>query len=385
MKTRLCVLLLITSTSLCFGMRAPSSSSTNVNDHWMLQCALATENAPLALAIADAMYKKNALEFFKNLSRNKHRGNFYKNIAPSFIARYGNTFLTAAFIAAAQNKNLENVTYLFEQSLNTTKIDQPTLNKAIQATLINYPPTYIYRNDLATYNNMQLILFLEEKGAKISPEGASKALGSLADLNFNFISLNIFNDWGAKNQFNSRCSLSRRTIAKFFISRGGTFEKESFCSDCETSCMAPCAQMDSHRVGKPCTAGSVLGYIVTGLCCPPCTALNIVSCCQDDSLPVCCPCDIALALARSCLPSKEMRIELYTPPATALLPKINAPTNPNAALPTAIPMNEQRPSKPTSTDLCPVILNMEYTDPQAALHKNNCDQALLLYNNSDDF
>ena len=297
-------LLIIFSPSICFGMRKPSSSSTNVKDLTILHKAFEDKNIPLLLALAETDESPEKTSLALEMASKEV---FYlpdADLTPQLgLNTQACQFILGRLKNKCSQKDINNalITAAHEQSYEKTKFllehyrddfNQETLNQAIGAILtktrrflddnnsymlVQFPnPMFIYGNKKATENNIALIELLQQHGAEIPPAESAFALTGLME--------------------SSACSGSsknRRETAKFFLSRGGRFVEE--CSlDCKISCGAPCVQLDLHRVGKPFTIGSALGFALGCIVCLPCNAL---------------------ATVRSCLPEETISLNLDTPPA----------------------------------------------------------------------
>ena len=348
MKKMFFTFILVLSTPFCLGMQESVNDSTRLNSSVVLIDAFKGANITSALTLiqdghhASLIYKQLLKEISKSFhsypdskqyddQTEKHIRLllsdpynpaiygilFYEKIAPALIEKIGQQGLTDSLLTAAQNQSLEKVEFLLKKYSN--QLSQETLNRTIEATLTTErsfysddgPSTTLLRENLifrhqnpkATRNNIALIELLKKYGAELSPSAASKALEDFQS------GTNVIGDDGYcgvctvypkntdalhffYNQANSSCNQTRRDTIKFFLSQGGVFET-SCKNDCYTACNAPSIQIDLHRVGKPFTVCSALGFVVGCL--------------------MCCPCN-TLAVARSMIPEEPISLASIMPP-----------------------------------------------------------------------
>ncbi len=287
---------------LCFGMEEPSSSRLDAD---CLTNALKTDNVPLINALVQARYGsiKNALIYASKevvfdpeegyqSEYPKHGINpSTRQVAVPLLSSYMNDAqLQDLLETAARNHSLEMTKILLEQ--HPGKFTQQTLNNALEATLVARrtvlcnemayatlvrSPIFVDGDPEATKQNAALVQLLESHGATLSPESATTALNALRGTIAGTVQFSgRFPSCGdTSNQMCSGCDSTRRESAQWFIRHGGRFHNNLLLNAAAT-CIAPGADIDQDCVGKPATAGSLLGHLLGCVLCLPCHAIACI-------------------------------------------------------------------------------------------------------------
>jgi hypothetical protein len=319
MKTKFLTLLILFSPSICFGMREPSSSSTDLNDIRPLEAALNDKNIPLIGAIVNIKkhYTSDAsnvisilCEAYKDsfiirellysapecvLKKISRETNYYRPriiycssyecdmttyqmIVPYLVKNCKNdSGINKALIAASGSLATEKATFLLEHYGKS--FTKNTLNEAINS--FAGPRIFSIYNKEKTKKIITLMELLKKNGAKMSSDAASLTLRILDVEPTNFSAEKTRYDENIL-ECNS-CNITRRNIARFLIAEGGKFKSNDSCfENCRSSFYRPCTQIDMCLAGKPYKPQSLLYQFIGGLSgcllCLPCNICKLAAC-----------------------------------------------------------------------------------------------------------
>ena len=250
MKAKLLTLLIIFSPSICFGMRAPSSNSTDMNDPETHKAALRDRNLPLC-GLAAALKKDTAMSFLSIASQTS----FIPLIDHLVANDPEDSFLLNQFLNNSNERFYKTKKYLIEKY--SDKVPQGTLNNVLRniANESDCPG--------AIWESIPLLVLLHQKGAQITPDVAQDSLNRM--LKYPFVC--------------DGCNGKTRDYTSFLLSRGARFEKRACLNDCVPACYSPCLEIDLLKIGKPFSFGGTIGSVIgcaLGIICCPCSCCTLV-------------------------------------------------------------------------------------------------------------